>query len=568
MLIITQTALELGFLYALVAMALFLSYRILDIADLTTDGCFVLGAAVSVTVTAAGHPVLAIFAAMLAGACAGFVTAFLQTKLGVPSILAGIVTNTGLYTVNLMAMGWKSNQSLLGGKTVFTMLRETGIGGEWYELLLAAFVTLLAGLLLVLFLGTRMGLSIRATGDNPDMVRASSLNPSFTITVGLCLANMLTALSGAIVGQYQKTVDINSGTGIVVIGLACLIIGETLLGRRSVKKGVIAAILGSIVYRFIYAIVFYTKIVPVECLKLLTAIIVALAIAARASRSGRHSRSAKWPPEIRRACKMLDIQNLSKTFNPGTVNEKKALSSLSLHLDEGDFVTIVGSNGAGKSTLFNAIAGSFYADEGSISLAGKDITFMPEHERSRRIGRLFQDPLRGTAPSMTIEENLALAYLRAAHGNPFSRISKKDKEFFAEQLKQLDMGLEDRMKNPVGLLSGGQRQALTLLMATMVPPQLLLLDEHTAALDPATAEKVLDLTRRVVAESHITCLMVTHNMHQALELGNRTLMMADGHIVLDVAGSERAGMGVDDLIARFKAGAGHELDNDRILLSE
>jgi len=268
MLIITQTALELGFLYALVAMALFLSYRILDIADLTTDGCFVLGAAVSVTVTAAGHPVLAIFAAMLAGACAGFVTAFLQTKLGVPSILAGIVTNTGLYTVNLMAMGWKSNQSLLGGKTVFTMLRETGIGGEWYELLLAAFVTLLAGLLLVLFLGTRMGLSIRATGDNPDMVRASSLNPSFTITVGLCLANMLTALSGAIVGQYQKTVDINSGTGIVVIGLACL------------KKGVIAAILGSIVYRFIYAIVFYTKIVPVECLKLLTAIIVALAIAA------------------------------------------------------------------------------------------------------------------------------------------------------------------------------------------------------------------------------------------------------------------------------------------------
>ena len=280
MLIITQTALELGFLYALIAMALFLSYRILDIADLTTDGCFVLGAAVSVTVTAAGHPILAIFAAMLAGACAGFVTAFLQTKLGVPSILAGIITNTGLYTVNLMAMGWKSNQSLLGGRTVFTMLRDRGIGGDWYELLLAASVTILAGLLLVLFLGTRMGLSIRATGDNPDMVRASSLNPSFTITVGLCLANVLTALSGAVVGQYQKTVDINSGTGIVVIGLACLIIGETLLGCRSVKKGVIAAILGSIVYRFIYAIVFYTKIVPVECLKLLTAIIVALAIAA------------------------------------------------------------------------------------------------------------------------------------------------------------------------------------------------------------------------------------------------------------------------------------------------
>lgn len=280
MLIISQTALELGFMYALVAMALFLSYRILDIADMTTDGCFVLGAAVSVTLAASGHPFLALPAAMLAGACAGFVTAFLQTRLGVPSILAGIITNTGLYTINLMTMGWKSNFSLLGGTTVFTILRDAGIGGDWYELLLAAFITILAAVLLRLFLSTRLGLSIRATGDNQDMVRASSLNPNFTISVGLCIANALTALSGAVVGQYQKTVDINSGTGIVVIGLACLIIGETLLGRRSVTKGVIAVILGSVVYRFIYAIVFYTKIVPVECLKLLTAVIVALAIAA------------------------------------------------------------------------------------------------------------------------------------------------------------------------------------------------------------------------------------------------------------------------------------------------
>ena len=284
MLIITQTALELGFLYALIAMALFLSYRILDIADLTTDGCFVLGAAVSVTVTAAGHPILAIFAAMLAGACAGFVTAFLQTKLGVPSILAGIITNTGLYTVNLMAMGWKSNQSLLGGRTVFTMLRDRGIGGDWYELLLAASVTILAGLLLVLFLGTRMGLSIRATGDNPDMVRASSLNPSFTVTVGLCLANLLTALSGAIVGQYQKTVDINSGTGIVVIGLACLIIGETLFGRSGMWVKAVAAVAGSVIYRFIIALALRAN-VPSECLKLISAIIVALAIAAPALRA-------------------------------------------------------------------------------------------------------------------------------------------------------------------------------------------------------------------------------------------------------------------------------------------
>jgi len=264
---------------------------------------------------------------------------------------------------------------------------------------------------------------------------------------------------------------------------------------------------------------------------------------------------------------MLELRNIHKTFNPGTVNEKKALSGLSLKLEKGDFVTVVGSNGAGKSTMFNAVAGSFYVDEGSIVLDGKDITYQPEYQRSRNIGRLFQDPLRGTAPNMTIEENLALAYLRTSKGNPFSKISKKDKAFFREELKLLDMGLEDRMKQPVGLLSGGQRQALTLLMATMVPPKLLLLDEHTAALDPATAEKVLELTRTVVARENITCLMVTHNMKQALDLGNRTLMMADGRVVLDIAGEDRKGLSVDDLLLRFKAGAGQELDNDRILLS-
>lgn len=265
---------------------------------------------------------------------------------------------------------------------------------------------------------------------------------------------------------------------------------------------------------------------------------------------------------------MLDVNNISKTFNPGTPNEKAAVRGLSLHLDRGEFVTIIGSNGAGKSTLFNAVAGSFYVDRGSITLDGQDVTFLPEYKRSRAIGRLFQDPLKGTAPSMTIEENLALAYLRSSKGGPFSRISGADRALFRERLSRLGMGLEDRMRQPVGLLSGGQRQALTLLMATLVPPRLLLLDEHTAALDPATADKVLELTEQVVAENGITCMMITHNMSQALALGSRTLMMADGAIVLDVAGDERAGLTVDDLLARFRAGTGKALDNDRILLSE
>lgn len=265
---------------------------------------------------------------------------------------------------------------------------------------------------------------------------------------------------------------------------------------------------------------------------------------------------------------MLKIDNISKTFYPGTVNAKTALNGLSLHLNKGDFVTIIGSNGAGKSTLFNAISGAFFVDEGSIVLGGEDITFTPEYKRSKTIGRLFQDPIKGTAPGMTIEENMALAYLRASHGTfLFSRITKKDKEFFREQLSLLNMGLEDRLKQPVGLLSGGQRQALTLLMATMVTPKILLLDEHTAALDPATADKVLELTRKIVEENKITCLMITHNMQQALDMGNRTLMMANGNIVLDVNGEERANMSVEDLLNRFKAGTGFALDNDRILLS-
>nr|MBQ8244150.1 ATP-binding cassette domain-containing protein [Oscillospiraceae bacterium] len=262
---------------------------------------------------------------------------------------------------------------------------------------------------------------------------------------------------------------------------------------------------------------------------------------------------------------MLKINNISKTFNPGTVNEKTALSNLSLHLEKGDFVTILGSNGAGKSTLFNAIAGTFVVDSGSILLDCKNITNQPDYKRSKFIGRMFQDPLKGTAPNMTIEENLALAYMRASsHTSPFSMISRSDRADFRERLAQLGLGLEDRMNHPVGLLSGGQRQALTLLMATLVTPKLLLLDEHTAALDPATAEKVLELTKKIVHDNQITCLMITHNIPSALALGNRTIMMNNGSIVMELAGEERTNMTTEQLLHKF-----HEqgMSNDRILFS-
>lgn len=262
---------------------------------------------------------------------------------------------------------------------------------------------------------------------------------------------------------------------------------------------------------------------------------------------------------------MLTLSHISKTFNPGTVNAKTALSDLSFHVNKGDFITIIGANGAGKSTLFNAVAGSFMTDSGTIFLDGKDITLMPEFKRAKSIGRLFQDPMRGSAPGMSIEENLALA---AGRGGWLSSVSRKDKEVFRERLSLLGMGLEDRMKQPVGLLSGGQRQALTLMMATFNPPKLLLLDEHTAALDPGTAEKVLDLTKTIVDENNLTCLMITHNMQSALDLGNRTIMMNNGNIVYDVKGDERKSLSVNDLLLKFKESVGKNLDNDRMLLSE
>ncbi len=277
---ILQSALELGCIYALVALALFLSFSILNIADLSTDGCFTLGCAVGAMVTLSGHPVLALFAAMGAGVCSGFVTAFLQTRMGVPSILAGIIVNTGLYTVNIAVMGFSSNVNLFACDTVFSLAKEKlpyGWYEDWYKLLITLAIIMVIGVILSLFLNTRLGLSIRATGDNEHMVRASSINPLFMITVGLCVANALTALSGAILGQYQKSCDINLGTGMVTIALASLIIGETLVGKGSMFKKITGVILGSCLYRFIVALALRLN-VPAEALKLVSAVIVAIAI--------------------------------------------------------------------------------------------------------------------------------------------------------------------------------------------------------------------------------------------------------------------------------------------------
>lgn len=264
---------------------------------------------------------------------------------------------------------------------------------------------------------------------------------------------------------------------------------------------------------------------------------------------------------------MLELINIHKTFNPGTVNEKIALNGVDLHLEKGDFVTIIGGNGAGKSTMLNAISGVWPIDRGSIIIEGENVTTLPEHKRAYLLGRVFQDPMTGTAATMEIEENLALAYRRGNSRTLRRGITRKEKEYYHEILKTLDLGLEDRMTVKVGTLSGGQRQALTLLMATIKQPKLLLLDEHTAALDPKTAAKVLEITESIIGEQGLTTLMVTHNMKDAITHGNRLIMMKDGKIIIDIKGEDKKKLTVEDLLEKFnEAAGGEEFANDRMIL--
>ena len=264
---------------------------------------------------------------------------------------------------------------------------------------------------------------------------------------------------------------------------------------------------------------------------------------------------------------MLELKNISKTFFPGTVHEKTALDNLSLTLHEGDFVTVIGGNGAGKSTMLNAIAGTFSVDSGSILIDGKDVTRLPEFKRAALLGRVFQDPMMGTAPTMQIQENLALAARRGKHRGLKWGITPQEEQEYYQKLKDLDLGLEDRMKAKVGLLSGGQRQALTLLMAALQKPKLLLLDEHTAALDPRTAAKVLELSDKIVEENHLTTMMITHNMKDAIAHGNRLIMMDAGHVVLDISGEEKKKLTVSDPLTLFSKASGTEANDDKLLLS-
>lgn len=395
------------------------------------------------------------------------------------------------------------------------------------------------------------------------MSRAQGINTNFNIVLGLMISNGLVALASALCSQYQGFADINMGRGAIVIGLAAVIIGKVVFEKlfHNFALKLLSVVLGAVIYYAVLQVVIWFGL-DTDLLKLLSALVVALFLALP-----YWKKKYIVKPVREEGFKMLEVNNIYKTFNPGTVNEKLALDGLSLKLKEGDFVTVIGGNGAGKSTLLNALAGVWFVDEGQIIIDGKDVTKVPEHKRAAYLGRVFQDPMMGTAATMGIDENMALAMRRGKSRGLRIGITQKERNQFREMLKVLDLGLEDRLTSKVGLLSGGQRQAVTLLMAALKKPRLLLLDEHTAALDPKTAAKVLQATNNIVNKDHLTTLMITHNMRDAIANGNRLIMLNNGKVILDIEGEEKKKLTVDDLLHQFAQVSGEDFANDRTLLS-
>ncbi len=590
---------SLGLLWGIMTLGVYMTYRLLDFADLTVDGSFALGGAVAVSLIVSGwNPFWALLIAFAAGMLAGACTGLLHTKLKVPGLLASILTQISLYSINLHVMG-KANLSVPGiiangrksPETIFRYLPTFGLADKEVIMCYGALIAALVIVGLWWFLNTELGITIRSTGDNERMSRALGINTDAIKVLSLMLANGLVALSGALIAQNNTYASLDMGAGGIVFGLAAVIIGETLFHPSTLLGKLVAVVMGSIVYRIIQTVVLQLNW-GAEDFKLLSAIIIALALAAptfmptlkkglqTAERVGKQRKApgkTEVPQTMATASEAsvpnaaldtaLQVTGISKVFHAGTVNQKNALVDVELTLEPGDFVTVIGGNGAGKSTLLNTVAGVFPVDGGGIAIGSSTITHEPEYKRARLIGRVFQDPMMGTAPGMTIEENMSIAMRRGKRRGLRKAIRKEERAHFQALLATLDLGLEKRLKSKAGLLSGGQRQALTLLMATLVRPKMLLLDEHTAALDPKTARTVLLLTDRLIREQGLTAMMVTHNMKDALQYGNRTIMMHEGKILIDIESKAKKRMKVEDLLLMFERASGDAVVSDRMLLS-